>query len=131
MSVLSHTHTHHSSHTCSDLARRNRFAWLVGDVKNSAAADVPIRINQDANIHVAEIDSTASIDDAALLKFEVAEGRQAYVLNIEGATQIADGVVLEKHEAATVIGPAVLSVKTTDVKANGNSHVLIVEMKQS
>lgn len=116
--------------------RSNRWAWLVGDAANkldattSIDATTPpaIRINQDANIFVAELDGTR----ADPLTFHVAAGRQAYVLQVEGSAALdADATTtLARHEAAIVVGPSQLDVVAVDVANNGNAHLLIVEMKE-
>jgi len=115
--------------------RLNKWAWLVGDVSDKKAADVPVRINQDVNFYVTELDGGAS--DA--LTFDIAAGRQAYVLQIEGATRYAptddasndtNSVQLTRHEAATVIGPAKFALSPLEPSTNGNSHVLVLEMQK-
>jgi redox-sensitive bicupin YhaK (pirin superfamily) len=63
------------------------------------------------------------------VEFTVQEGRQAYVLCVEGTARFegAHGEeVLEQHDAAEVFGPNTLSVSSTD--ATVPAHVLLVEM---
>jgi len=106
--------------------RLNKLHWLVGDVKSDASNEqVPIKINQDAKIYVTELDGTASEP----VKLNVADGRQAYVLQIEGQAQLSGDVSLARHEAAMVRGPVELQLTALDTAANGNAHVLVVEMK--
>jgi len=114
-----------SAGTCAD--RLNKWSHLVSDVKD-AAAPAPIKINQDANIFVTEID--------AALPLEVKEGRQAYVLSVEGGVGIssggADAVALAQHDAAEVRGPAALTfspVVSQSGGGGGKSLVLVVEME--
>lgn len=99
--------------------RHNNFDHLTSDVQSSHAT--PIKINQDANIHVAEIDAGTSTP------FSVGEGRQAYVLLMEGEAKISHASgehTLERHDAAEVKGPNQLQVQAVSPSA----HVLIVEM---
>lgn len=100
--------------------RHNAFAHLTSDIKSAHAT--PIKINQDANIYVAEIDAGVATD------FPVGEGRQAYVLVMEGAATFSHAqgeTVLDRHDAAEVKG-----LNHLNVKAHGalSAHVLIVEM---
>ena len=102
--------------------RSNKWAHLVTDVRESSSA-APIKINTDANIFVAEIDAAGSVS------LEVTEGRQAYVLNVEGGGSLSDGsappVALDRHDAAEVRGPVTLTASST---ASARSHWLVVEM---
>jgi quercetin 2,3-dioxygenase len=93
----------------------------VSDVQS--AAETPIKINQQANIHVTELAPGATVS------FQLAEGRQAYLLCMEGSVQV-DGAhgtaVLDHHDAAEVFGSNALVVKTF---ASGPvAHLLLVEM---
>ena len=96
----------------------------------NAASDVPIKINQDANIFVSEMDPSATVS------FDVREGRQAYVLCMEGsgatrAEAASEGAIcieettLSRHEAAEVQGPCSLTFTAAPESA---AHFLIVEM---
>jgi redox-sensitive bicupin YhaK (pirin superfamily) len=106
--------------------RRNRFDHLISDAAGGSVT--PIKINQDANIFVAEIEpgQEASLD--------IASGRQAYVLNIEGDTAFstsahsASPTTLAPHDAAEVVGPLPLAVRAGGAAA---SLVLVVEMKHA
>jgi redox-sensitive bicupin YhaK (pirin superfamily) len=82
-----------------------------------------IKINQDSNIFVTEIDPNIS------LNLEIQNDRQGYLLCIEGDNNIIKGkdnqINLSRHDAAEVIGPQTLSITTS----NNKSHFLLVEMK--
>merc|ERR1711988_493277 len=102
----------------------NTWRWLVGDVDSPLAASSegpPIRIHADANISVANVSS--DVDGGAPL--EIAKGRQAYLLAIDGALQLlpsAGCVVdhpthLERHDAAELRGP--LSIQLVSTGADG------------
>ena len=82
--------------------RRNALAQLVGDRKQQAAANVPVRISQDCAMFVSELDAGAAVE------FPLRSGRQAYLLCLEGALSAggitagtADGAMLRlaRHEA--------------------------------
>ena len=95
---------------------------LVSDVENTAV-QTPVKINQDANIHVTEVFPGTQAE------FVLHDGRQAYVLCIEGSaifTGTHGSEVLIQHEAAEVYGPNVLTVTTADTTES--THLLLVEM---
>ena len=72
------------------------------------------------------------LDEGVTLTLTVGAGRQAYILCIEGSTEIGDGSggsqTLTRHDAATLsIGQ---SAELNFVGgASGGAHVLVVEMK--
>ena len=106
---------------CSD--RLNRWSHLVSDASNSSV-ESPIKINQDANIMVAEVDSGVN------LELEVKEGRQCYVLAVEGSVKVeepASSVLLLQHDGLEVRGPAKLAF-SSQVTSGEKAHVLVVEM---
>lgn len=102
-----------------DGARHNAWAHVVSDVRSDLSSDV--KINQDANIFVSEIDPGVEID------FQLNEGRMAYCICVEGASTFTDtltggNIELAKHDAVELFGPCALRV-------SGGSHILMVEMK--
>jgi len=102
--------------------RKNKFSHLVTDVQNRDTT-VPIKINQDANIYVAEIDCDNTIT------FNVSADRQAYLLCIEGSIQVTTAyknLKLLRHDAAEI-----KSVSITLTGIESTAHVLIVEMALS
>lgn len=106
-------------------ARHNRWAHLVSDIASAAATSAPIQINQDANIHVAELDAGVSVP------FELKEGRQGYLLCMEGSAALAGSggadTGLEMYDAAELTGPLSLMVSA----GGSGAHVLLVEMEAS
>jgi redox-sensitive bicupin YhaK (pirin superfamily) len=93
---------------------------LVSDSQDSATT-TPIKINQDANIHVTEVFPGSTVD------FQLREGRQAYLLCVEGSatfTGTHGSELLEQHDAAELFGPNVITVTPGDKAA----HLLLVEM---
>jgi redox-sensitive bicupin YhaK (pirin superfamily) len=101
--------------------RKNKLAHLVSDVADKTCT-TPVKINQDGNIYVAEMDAGLT------LPFTLGEGRQAYMLSIEGSVAVTGpaGVKeeLEQHAAARVQGEATLQLTS----GRAGAHVLIVEM---
>jgi redox-sensitive bicupin YhaK (pirin superfamily) len=104
--------------------RRNKWQHLVGDISanfDSAA----IRINQDANIFVTEIDEDQSVE------FTVKDGRQAYLLCVEGngVVEGAHGTSesLERHDAAEVYGPNSFTIRPSSGTGSA-ANFLLVEM---
>jgi redox-sensitive bicupin YhaK (pirin superfamily) len=103
------------------VTRHNTWAHLVSDIQSPA--ETGIKINQDANILVSEIDAGENVE----LRLEA--GRMAYFLCMEGNATLSDpnqscssSQVLARHDAAEVFGPTVLTV-------GGACHVLMVEMQ--
>jgi len=81
------------------VARRNQWAHVVSDVE-SQSARTPVQINQDCNMYASELDPNASAPTVT-----VGEGRQAYMLVMEGEVALQSGPSLSAHEAAEVYGP--------------------------
>jgi len=113
----------------------NTWRWLVGDADSPSPTrsgdGPPIRIHTDANISVATVNGD---DDGAPL--ELAEGRQAYFLAIDGSLQLLPSAgcpvdtptQLERHDAAELRGP--LSMRVVSTSADGaTAQVLMVEMQ--
>merc|ERR1711865_90823 len=118
------------------LKRMNQWHHMVSDVQNDQV-ETDVKINTDANMFAAEI------EEGKELVLEIQEGRQAYVLCIDGTTMLTmvnhqkDGSVddvvcpkedevidLEKHDAAEIVGPVSVITKG----GGGPVHLLVVEM---
>ncbi|MBU5312791.1 pirin family protein [Tissierella carlieri] len=93
--------------------RRNKWLQIVSSTEGNA----PIKIYQDANIHVLELEKNKEID------FKVREGRQAYLVQIEGISEI-NGIELKDRDALEVVEEDIL------IKARETSNVLVIEMKK-
>ena len=91
--------------------RHNQWHHMV----SSNEGDAPIKINQDANIYSLELDQDKEIS------FPVKEGRQAYLVQIEGKSTIND-VTLDMRDAMEIVEEDI------QIKANETSHFLVVEM---
>lgn len=75
----------------------------------------PIHINQDANGFV------GCFDYKQKMTFEVAENRQAYLVQIEGSSYI-NGITLNARDSLEIIGEDI------KLRALNESHCLIIEM---
>ena len=100
-------------------------AHLVSDVLSPFPT--AIKINQDANIYVTEVCFGQTVH------FELQEGRQAYLLCIEGDALISGAhgqESLTRHDAAEVFGPNTFAV-TAQGANQSPAHLLLVEMAYS
>ncbi len=93
--------------------RHNKWNHMVSSKEGNA----PIKINQDANIYSLELDKGKAIS------FPVAEGRQAYLVQIEGSSTIND-IALDMRDAMEIVEEDI------QIKADEASHILVVEMKE-
>ena len=93
--------------------RHNKWQHMVSSKEGAA----PIKINQDANIYSLELDKGNEIS------FPVAEGRQAYLVQIEGTSTIND-ITLDMRDALEIVEEEI------HIKANETSHFLVVEMRK-
>lgn len=97
---------------------------MVSDVENKMV-DTAIKINQDANIFVTELDPGSSAS------LSIGKGRQGYLVCIEGSAVLTgtngiEETVVERHDAAEVYGETELTVTAA---AKAPSHVLVIEME--
>ncbi|EGD75683.1 pirin [Salpingoeca rosetta] len=114
-------------------ARHNKLAHLVADVEDEdAPEDVPVRINQDANIFVSELDAEKSVS------FDLRADRQAYLICLEGTLHVSaphvdgsDGkpTELRAHDAAKLYGQDTFTF-TAPPDSPSTTHFLFVEMKR-
>jgi len=103
-------------------SRRDQWAQVVSDAESPVPA--PVQINQDCNMFVTELSS-----DASAPSFDLRDGRQAYVLCMEGTAAIRGDeggkqVLLRRHDAAEIVGGKVLDL----VAGPEGAFVLLVEM---
>jgi len=99
-----------------DAQRRNQWAHLVSDVRSSSRSQV--QINQDCNVFVTELDPQTTSPP-----LEIAVGRQAYMLAVEGSFSVGD-IDFACHDAARVCGGQELELNAGD---NG-AMALLFEM---
>lgn len=93
--------------------RKNK--WL--NIVSSKEGNAPIKVNQDVNIFVLELDKDKEIE------FKVEEGRQAYLVQIEGTSDI-NKIILNMRDGLEIIEEDI------KIKAIETSHILIIEMKK-
>jgi redox-sensitive bicupin YhaK (pirin superfamily) len=105
--------------------RHNKWMHMVSDVEKCSVVHTPIHINQDVNIFVTEMDPGVN------LSFDLEEGRQAYLLCIEGSASLSNDedssvVNVERHDAAELYGGMKLSAVASP---ETGAHLLMVEMQ--
>lgn len=135
------TGVYHSEHNLGDSTARLLQIWIIPDKKgykpaygdyrfnwddrknkwlnivSSKDGDAAIKINQDANFYVVELDEGKEID------FQVGSNRQAYLVQIEGNSTI-NNLELNERDALEIVEEDIL------IKADKKSHVLVIEMKK-
>jgi redox-sensitive bicupin YhaK (pirin superfamily) len=100
--------------------RRNRWLSIASCSKN-AESSAPIRIHQDINLYATALDAGKKID------FDLARGRQAYLVLIEGEARVKaemGEITLVERDAAEVIDEAI------EISAHREAHMLLIEMKK-
>ena len=97
-----------------DLRKNNWFHMVSGQ-----NGDAPIKINQDSNIYALELEESGKIE------FELKAGRQAYLVQIEGNSNV-NGQLLTEKDAMEI------TEETIKIEANQGSktHYLMIEMKK-
>ncbi|KAB3530516.1 pirin family protein [Alkaliphilus serpentinus] len=91
--------------------RKNKWLHMI----SSHRGDAPIKINQDANFYVTELQKGKET------KFSVGPNRQAYLLQIEGITDI-NSISLSTRDALEIVEEELV------IKAKETSHILVIEM---
>ncbi|WP_073994414.1 pirin family protein [Parasporobacterium paucivorans] len=94
-------------------SRKNSWLHMVSDPEGGA----PIKIHQDCNIYSLELEAGKEI------QFPVNEERQAYLVQIEGSSDI-NGIDMTERDAMEIIGEPIT------IKASKTSHILLIEMKK-
>jgi redox-sensitive bicupin YhaK (pirin superfamily) len=94
--------------------RHNQWLQIVSSTKGNA----PIKIHQDANINVLELDAGKTIH------FEVKADRQAYLVLIEGRS-VVNGIQLAMRDALESVE------EDLSLEAQENSHYLVIEMRKA
>ena len=101
--------------------RRNKWFHMVSDI--SKGFETPVKLHQDVNLFVAELDSGNT------LEFEVKHGRSLYALVIEtvDGDTIIGGKKLKQHSAIKISQPGSIPFISP---TKGRSHILIVDQKR-
>lgn len=90
--------------------------WLK--IVSGQQGEGPIKIHQDVNVYVTDILASNS------LELEVGPGRQAYLIQIEGASDI-NGVTLNERDALEIIEETI-KIQTH----HEHAHIMVIEMPQ-
>lgn len=93
--------------------RQNNWLYAVGSKESNA----PIRINQDVNIYILELEAGKTAE------FQVKKDRQAYMVQIEGETFIGEVDLKEKDGLEIVEEDICITAKT-------KAHIIVIEMKK-
>lgn len=105
--------------------RKNKLQHLVSNVKDTSTS-TPVEINQDVDAFATELDLGAKVS------IDLAEGRQAYLLCIEGGVKV-NGKQLSKYDSCEITGfCGALEIEATDVEDTENgkvAHILMFTMK--
>ena len=136
------TGIYHNEHNLSDQPLRSLQIWIVPDKKNydpnygdskfewalrknkwlhmvsDKTGEAPIKVNQDVNFYVLELDQGKEI------QFPIKENRQAYLVQIEGTSQV-NGITLNTRDAMEIIEETIV------LKASETSHYIIIEMEKT
>lgn len=94
--------------------RRDKWFHFV----SPAGGGAPVEIHQDANFYALELTNGKSMD------FEVKDGRQAYLVLIEGEAVI-NGLRLEARDAMETVE------ESLTIKADQTAHLLVIEMAKA
>lgn len=95
--------------------RKNTLLNIVSSQKGEAK----IKIYQDINIYVSELDQDK------VLEYKVKENRQVYFVQIEGSSNIND-IILNNGDALEITQENILRIQALDA-----SHFLFIEMAES
>ncbi len=87
------------------------------NIVSSKDGNAPIKIHQDVNLYVSELDKNKTLD------FEIDKNRQIYFVQIEGSSLVND-IELNDGDAMEIT-----EERNLEVKALKNSHFLFIEMK--
>lgn len=105
--------------------RKNSLQHLVSNVQDKSST-TPVAINQDLDGYATELELGKSVS------LDLAEGRQAYLLCIEGGVKV-NGKELKKYDACEITGSGgTLEIEATEVEETENgkvAHILMFTMK--
>jgi quercetin 2,3-dioxygenase len=95
--------------------RKNKFLNIV----SSQDGNADIKIYQDVNIYVSELEENKTLD------FKIEKNRQVYFVQIEGNSSVNE-ITLNDGDAMEIF-----DIEKIDIKALENSHFLFIEMKKA
>lgn len=91
--------------------------WL--EIVSSTKGDAPIKIHQDINVFVTELEEGESIS------YKLEEGCQAYLVQIEGQGSI-NGVLIDEKDGVEIQGESMIALK-----AITQSHYILFDMREN
>ncbi|MDO5795048.1 MAG: pirin family protein [Turicibacter sp.] len=94
--------------------RHNQWLHMVSDINE----DAPITINQDVNIY------TILLDEGNNADINVASGRQAYLMQLEGFS-LANEIALKEKDALEIIEDNI------HIEATHTSHFIVIDMPKT
>ena len=97
-----------------EIDRKNRLLNIVSSQNGTA----DIKIYQDINIYVSELETNKTLD------FKIEKNRQVYFVQIEGSSSVNE-ITLNDGDAMEI-----LDIEKIEIKALGNSHFLFIEMSK-
>lgn len=103
----------YGSHRFEENERKNRLLPIVSSHKGKSN----VKIHQDINIYVSELDATRSLD------FSINKNRQVYFVQIEGNSTI-NYIVLNEGDAMEITNESKINIQAVTL-----SHFLFIEMK--
>jgi redox-sensitive bicupin YhaK (pirin superfamily) len=89
--------------------------WMP--IVSGISGDAPIKVNQDANIYVLELEKGKE------MSFNVSKNRQAYLVQIEGTSNI-NQIQLDARDSMEIMEEDIL------IKAEDTSHIMLIEMNK-
>ncbi len=95
--------------------RRNKLLNIVSGQDGNS----PIKIYQDVNIFVCELDTNKIID------YKIADDRQLYFVQIEGKSRLNESVMLDFADACEITRESSLRIEALE-----KSHFLFIDMKR-
>jgi len=93
--------------------RKNKWLHMVSDKEG----DAPIIVNQDVNFYALEL------EEGKEMSFPVKEGRQAYLVQIEGNSTIND-MSLTARDGLEIVEEEI------QIQSQDTSHILVIEMNK-
>jgi hypothetical protein len=98
-----------------EIDRKDRLLNIVSSQKGTS----DIKIYQDVNIYVSELEENKTLD------FDIKRNKQVYFVQIEGISNI-NGIILNDGDAMEIV-----DIDKVDIKAINNSHFLFIEMQKA
>jgi quercetin 2,3-dioxygenase len=116
----------YGSGTCAKEKRHNALAHIVSNSLDKSTT-TEVEINQDLDGFASELDLGKKVT------FDLLEGRQAYLLCLEGGISV-NGKKLQRHDACEITqGGGTLEIEATEVEDTENgklAHFLMFVMKE-